>query len=71
MEITGLEVRGKGRMTIKHLVVKLLQEIQYVDRPAACGCRPGTVNDEFRSALSSVDSKTLSQTALYSRRVLE
>ena len=42
-----------------------------VDRWVMRGHRAGTADDEFRSALSSVHSKTLSQTALHSRRVLE
>ena len=36
-----------------------------LDRRAVCGHRPGTTGDEFWSALCSVHSKTLSQTALH------
>ena len=43
----------------------------FLDRRAVCGHRPGTAEDEFRSALCSVHSKTLSLIALDSRRVLE
>ena len=40
---------------------------RFVDRRAVCSHRPGTPDDEFQSALSSVHSKTLSQIALHSR----
>ena len=54
---------------LKHLPAELLHEM--CGRRAVCGHIPGTAYDEFRSALCSVDSKSLSQTALRSRRVLE
>ena len=67
MEITRREVRAIGWM-IKYLPAELLQ---IFDRRAVCDHTPGTSDDEFRSELCCVHSKTLYQIALQSRRVLE
>ena len=46
-------------------------DVLTVRRQAVCGHRSCTADDEFRSALCSVHSENLSQTALHSRRELE
>ena len=63
VEMTGREVRAIGRMMIKHLPANSCR--RQVNRRAVCGHRPSRADDEFRSALCSVHSKTLSQTALH------
>ena len=69
MEITGSEVLAKGWMMIKHLPAELLQEMCWQLRRAVCGHRLGTADNDFDRR--SVHSKTLSQTGLHSRHVLE
>ena len=60
---------GIGWMMIKHLPAECCRRC--VNHRPVCGHRSGTAHDEFRSALWSVHSKTLSQTALTSRWVLK
>ena len=64
MGITGREVWDIGWMMIKHLLAEHLEEMCW--RRVMCGQRPGTDDEEFRSALYSVHSKTSSQTAVQS-----
>ena len=67
--LSGETELALGTVRVKHLPAELLREMCWPS--SRIWPRPGTADDEFRSALCSVRSKTLSQTALHSRWVLD